>query len=70
MDRRHLATKGINLVKLESYMPDDSFQSSQFYLDMEVHRDEQRFQYALEELQFYSEVRLIDTYPAHGHRYG
>ena len=64
------ATNGINLVKLESYMPDDSFQSSQFYLDMEVHRDERRFQYALEELEFYSEtVRLIGTYPAHGHRY-
>jgi len=64
------ATNGINLVKLESYMPDDSFQASQFYLDMEVHRDEQRFQYALEELEFYSEtVRLVGTYPAHDHRY-
>lgn len=64
------ATNGINLVKLESYMPDDSFQSSQFYLDMEVHRDEQRFKYALEELEFYSEtLRLIGTYPAHAHRY-
>jgi prephenate dehydratase len=64
------ATNGINLVKLESYMPDDSFQASQFYLDMEVHRNEQRFQYALEELEFYSEtVRLIGTYPAHDHRY-
>jgi len=64
------ATNGINLVKLESYMPDDSFQASQFYLDMEVHRDEQRFQYALEELEFYSDtVRLIGTYPAHSHRY-
>ncbi len=63
------ATNGINLVKLESYMPDDSFHSSQFYLDMEVHRDERRFQYALEELGFYSEtVRLIGTYPAHPHR--
>ncbi len=65
------ATNGINLVKLESYMPDDSFQSSQFYLDIEVHRDEQRFKYALEELEFCSEtVRLVGTYPAHGHRYG
>lgn len=64
------ATNGINLVKLESYMPDDSFQSSQFYLDIEVHRDEERFKYALEELQFCSEtVRLIGTYPAHEHRY-
>lgn len=64
------ATNGINLVKLESYMPDDSFQASQFYLDMEVHRDQQSFQYALEELEFYSEtVRLIGTYVGHPHRY-
>ncbi len=64
------ATNGINLVKLESYMPDDSFQSSQFYLDIEAHRDEQRVRYALEELQFYSEtLRIIGTYPAHAHRY-
>ncbi len=64
------ATGGINLVKLESYMPEDNFQASQFYLDMEAHCDEQRFHYALEELQFYSEtVRILGTYSAHAHRF-
>ena len=63
------ATNGINLVKLESYMPDGSLNASQFHVDAESHADTPAMLRALEELQFYaSEVRLLGTYPAHAWR--
>ena len=60
------ATNSVNLVKLESYMPPGSFGASEFYVDIEGHRDARPMQLALEELGFFAEwVRLLGTYPAH-----
>lgn len=60
------ATNGVNLVKLESYMPPGSFGASEFYVDIEGHRDARSMRLALEELGFFAEwVRLLGTYRAH-----
>ncbi|MFE8070605.1 prephenate dehydratase [Marinobacteraceae bacterium S3BR75-40.1] len=63
------ATNGINLVKLESYMPGGKMSASQFHADIEGHVQEPGLQLALEELAFFAEdIRLLGTYPAHPFR--
>lgn len=63
------ATNGVNLVKLESYMPGGNLNASQFHVDIEGHAQDPRLQLALEELGFFAEdVRLLGTYPAHPFR--
>ncbi len=63
------ATNNINLVKLESYMPGGTLNSSQFHVDIEGHIEEPSLKLALEELNFFAEdVRLLGTYQAHPFR--
>lgn len=63
------ATNGVNLVKLESYMPGGNLNASQFHADIEGHAQDPGLQLALEELGFFAEdVRLLGTYPAHPFR--
>ncbi|PID42814.1 MAG: prephenate dehydratase [Gammaproteobacteria bacterium] len=63
------ATNGINLAKLESYMPGGTLNSSQFHIDIHGHVEQPGLQLALEELNFFAEdVRLLGTYPAHPFR--
>lgn len=63
------ATNGVNLVKLESYMPGGNLNASQFHVDIEGHAQDSRLKLALEELSFFAEdVRLLGTYPAHPFR--
>ncbi len=57
------ATNRVNIVKLESYMLDDSFTSAQFYIDIHGHPASKPVQLALEELGFFSkEVRILGVY--------
>jgi prephenate dehydratase len=59
------ATNGINITKLESYMLDGHFSSTQFYADIDGHPDQRAVRLALEELSFFSrEVRILGVYPA------
>ena len=59
------ATNGVNMLKLESYQVDGSFQSTQFYADLEGHNDQDSVKLALEELSFYSEeVKILGVYPS------
>src|SRR3954470_947750 len=61
-----LATNGVNMTKLESYMVGGQFTATQFYADVEAHPDDRPLKLALEELAFFStEVRLLGVYPAH-----
>jgi len=63
------ATNGVNMVKLESYIPPGSLNASQFHVDIEGHIDQRGLRLALEELEFFAEeVRLLGTYPAHPFR--
>ncbi|MFL2771750.1 MAG: prephenate dehydratase [Rhodospirillaceae bacterium] len=64
-----LATNGVNITKLESYMLGGHFTATQFYADIEGHPEERPVKLALEELNFYTkEVRILGTYPAHPYR--
>lgn len=59
------ATNGVNLLKLESYMPDGTLNASQFHVDIEGHIEEGRMKRALEELDYFAEeMRLLGCYTA------
>lgn len=59
------ATNSVNMVKLESYMLNGSFNATQFYADIEGHPDDPGVKRALEELRYFTNsVRILGTYPA------
>ncbi len=59
-----LATNGINMTKLESYVDGNSFAAAQFYMDIMGSPGDPRVDRALEELAFHTKwVRLLGTYP-------
>ena len=59
------ATNGVNMLKLESYQIDGSFQSTQFYADLEGHSDSDSIKNALDELKYYSEeIKILGVYPS------
>ena len=63
------ATNGVNMSKLESYMVDGNFASTEFYAEIDGHPEDRLVKLALEELQFFSErVRIIGIFPAHPYR--
>jgi len=63
------ATNGVNMLKLESYMLDGSFASTQFYADIDGHPSAEPVRLALEELGFFSRsVNILGVYPAHPFR--
>lgn len=58
------ATNGVNMVKLESYMLDGSFTSTQFYAEIEGHPKARNVRLAMEELAFFSRyVKALGVYP-------
>ncbi|MCW5731929.1 MAG: prephenate dehydratase [Alphaproteobacteria bacterium] len=58
------ATNGVNMVKLESYMTDNSFTATQFYAEIEGHPADKHVERALEELQFFStKLKILGVYP-------
>ena len=58
------ATTGINITKLESYIDPESFEQAQFYADIEGHPDDERVNWAMEDLQFFStRLEILGTYP-------
>lgn len=63
------ATNGVNMMKLESYQLEGTFNATMFYSDIEGHPADRSVQLALEELSFFSsEVRVLGTYPASPYR--
>ncbi|MCE2510763.1 MAG: prephenate dehydratase [Alphaproteobacteria bacterium] len=63
------ATNGVNMLKLESYMVDGNFTSTQFYAEIEGHPNQENVRLAFEELGFISrEVKLLGVYPANAFR--
>ena len=62
------ATNGIQMAKLESYI-DAQFKAAHFYAEVEAHPDEQRFKFALDELNFFAKtVQMLGTYKADSFR--
>ena len=59
------ATNGVNMLKLESYQVDGSFQSTQFYTDLEGHLESEAIKTAIDELEYYSEeIKILGVYPS------
>ena len=64
------ATNGVNLVKLESYIPDYAAGTAQFFITFEGYPEEKRVSHALDELGFFTKnARLLGVYPADAVRY-
>lgn len=63
------ATNGINMLKLESYMPGGGFRSTFFYAEVEGHLKSPALAQALDELKFFgTDIRLLGSYAAHPRR--
>jgi prephenate dehydratase len=65
------ATNGVNLLKLESYIPGGEAQeAAQFYINFEGSPKTRNVQLALEELGFFTKkVKVLGVYPADEKRY-
>lgn len=64
------ATNGVNMLKLESYIPGGVSTTAQFYISFEGNPEERRVQLALEELGFFCKrVKVLGVYPADPARY-
>jgi prephenate dehydratase len=63
------ATNGVNMTKLESYMAEDNFASTEFYAEIDGHPEDGPVKLALEELGFFSEhIRIMGIFPTHPFR--
>ena len=59
------ATNQVNLTKLESFSVKNTFDQTNFYLDMEGHIEDKRVQKALEELGFHTQsLNILGVYEA------
>lgn len=63
------ATNGVNMMKLESYQLEGTFNATMFHADIQGHPADRSVQLALEELSFFStELRILGTYLASPYR--
>lgn len=59
------ATNGINMLKLESYMPGGDFTATLFYCEVEGHPDDAPLARAIDELRFFGKnLRILGAYAA------
>lgn len=64
------ATNGINLVKLESYIPGGKSDNADFFISFQGHPKQRNVQFALEELGFFTrKVKLLGVYAADPERF-
>ncbi len=64
------ATNNINILKLESYIPDYTSGEAQFFITFEGHPRNPKVQHALEELGFFTKnVKLLGVYESDPNRY-
>lgn len=57
------ATNGVNMLKIESYMPGGSFAATSFYIEVEGHAREAAVVAALDELRFFAaDIRVLGSY--------
>ena len=61
-----LATNGINMIKLESFISDQDFNKAQFYLEFEGHSNDTPVKAALDEIIHYTnQLNILGVYPKH-----
>ena len=64
------ATNKVNMIRVESYISDGKFFSSQFYAEIEGHPELQSVKNAFEELSFFArDFKILGVYNAHSVRY-
>ena len=64
------ATNGVNMLKLESYIPGGTSDMADFYISFQGHPDERNVQLALEELGFFTrKVKLLGVYKGDAGRF-
>ena len=64
------ATNQVNLTKLESFSVKNTFEQTNFYLDLEGHIEDPSLQKALEELGFHTQkLDVLGVYEAHQFRF-
>ena len=64
-----LATNGVNMTKLESYMENGAFTATFFYAEVDGRPEDRPLALALEELGFFSErLEILGVYPADPYR--
>jgi len=60
-----MATNGVNMTKLESYIEGGAFSAAMFFAEIEGHPSETKVRLALEELAFFStSLKILGVYPA------
>ena len=60
------ATNVVNMFRLESYMLDGSFTSTQFFAEIEGHPEDANVKLALEELSYYSTyIKMLGSFNSH-----
>ncbi|MFS4437827.1 prephenate dehydratase [Paracoccaceae bacterium GXU_MW_L88] len=60
------ATNGVNMIKLESYIVDDSFEAAEFYAEIIGRPTDAHVERAMDELRFFtSMVRMLGSYAMH-----
>ena len=58
-----LASNGVNMTKLESYINPQGFDVAQFYMDIEGHAENQNVKLALEEMKFFCKrIDILGVY--------
>ena len=58
-----LASNGVNMTKLESYINPQGFDVAQFYMDIEGHAESQNVKLALEEMKFFCKrIDILGVY--------
>lgn len=63
------ATNNVNIIKLESYIPETESSQAQFFISFEGSPREKNVQRAIEELGFFTKrTKLLGVYPAHKSR--
>ncbi|MDX1948939.1 MAG: prephenate dehydratase [Rickettsiales bacterium] len=63
------ATNNVNIIKLESYIPEVESSQAQFFISFEGSPREKNVQRAIEELGFFTKkTKLLGVYPAHKSR--
>ena len=65
-----LATNGVNLIKLESFISDRDFNKANFYIEFEGNAEEKSVKDALDELRHYTnKLNILGVYPKHSYRF-
>ncbi|MGL1922363.1 MAG: prephenate dehydratase [Hyphomicrobiales bacterium] len=63
------ATNGVNMIKLESYQVEGNFSATQFYAEIEGHKDDKAVAIAFDEMKYFTKIiKVFGTYKRNDYR--